>query len=1067
MQNKFTSSINIERDFDKELKYIPTVNAKDIVNQLINSFQTGIHSFNIIGSYGTGKSSFILALEKNLKKQNEYFIPLKNQFNGLKEFIFINIVGEYSSLENTIRKIFNSDNEAIEILQQLYKKASEQNKFLFIVIDEFGKFLEYASKNNPEKELYFIQQFAEFINDIDKNAILITTLHQDFATYSNSLDFSQKNEWNKVKGRFKELAFNEPIEQLLFIAAEFIEGKKQINNLDTFNKLFNLIKTTKIISLSKSVDLHIAQRLYPLDLLSASVLTLALQKYGQNERSLFSFLQANNINSMFKMENNIVFYNIEHVFNYLLHNFYNQLNTPLLNPDAQQWASIRESIERIESFWTENIEEAIKIVKTIGLLNIFSSYKSNISRKFLEQYSKLSLCIENSKTIINKLEERKIIRYAKYRSQYILLSGTDMDINKEIENAGAFVEKNTDNIQKLQFLINLPYIPAKAVQYETGTPRFFEFIVSETPINQIPKNEIDGFVNLIFNTNLSYSDILESSRTQQEAILYAFFKNSKNINSIVFEIDKINYVLERTDSYDKVALKELNRQKTHEISRLNFSINDNLFGNPDIIWFFKGQEIKMQNQTDFNKYLSKICREIYYKTAIYRNESVNKHRISGTISSARKLFISSLLQNWQKENLSIDKFPPHKAIYLTLLKNTKIHKIKNNLYYFDTPAKDSGFLNVWNECENYLNNAKNRKKSLIELVEILSDRPFKLKQGLIDFWLPLFLFIKRDEFALFCEGNYVPVLNTDIMDLINRSIKDFAIKTFSIDGVKLELFNEYRRLINLDKEKSTTQTNLIQTIKPFLVFYKQLPEYTKQTKALSRNALRLRDSIAKAKEPVETFFEDFPQALGFNNLDLKKNEELLPDFIKYFKEAIRELRTCYVDYIGTIENLIIQEIGLNDKTFVEYKKVIINRYKQIKSNLLRDKKKVFLNRLRSPIEDKTAWIDSLVQVIMSKKLEKIKDTEKNILSERLIDTFRELDNLIPVHKAKIKNPKHHIIKFDITTEKGTKTNQLIISENKKKKIEFLETKLLSLLKEENDSLIQKAAIIQILQKKIK
>ena len=68
MQTKFTTSINIERDFDKDLKYIPTINAKSIFNQLVNSFQTGIHSFNIIGSYGTGKSSFILAFEKKFKR---------------------------------------------------------------------------------------------------------------------------------------------------------------------------------------------------------------------------------------------------------------------------------------------------------------------------------------------------------------------------------------------------------------------------------------------------------------------------------------------------------------------------------------------------------------------------------------------------------------------------------------------------------------------------------------------------------------------------------------------------------------------------------------------------------------------------------------------------------------------------------------------------------------------------------------------------------------------------------------------------------------------------------------
>ena len=313
----------------------------------------------------------------------------------------------------------------------------------------------------------------------------------------------------------------------------------------------------------------------------------------------------------------------------------------------------------------------------------------------------------------------------------------------------------------------------------------------------------------------------------------------------------------------------------------------------------------------------------------------------------------------------------------------------------------------------------------------------------------------------------MPFITLDITDLIYRTVKDFSIKTFSIEGIKLELFNEYRRLINLDEKDKASQKSLVETIKPFLVFYKQLPEYTKQTKSLSGNALRLREAIVKAKEPVETFFDDFPNALGFNDLDLKNNQEFLPDFLKYFKDAIRELRTCFNDYTDRIEILILNEFGLKDKAFAEYKKIITKRYKPIKINLLFSKTKVFLNRLNSPIEDRNAWIDSLVQVLMDKKTEEIKDEEKNILNEKLLDIFRELDNLIPVHKAKKNNPKDQVIKFDITTEKGTKSNQLIISQNKVKNIKNLEVKLLSLIEEEKDSLIQKAAIIKILQRKIK
>ena len=67
MANNFSTSVNILRDTDKDFHYIPTPNAKQVVSQIVNDFKKGIRSFIIIGTYGTGKSSFLLALEQSIR----------------------------------------------------------------------------------------------------------------------------------------------------------------------------------------------------------------------------------------------------------------------------------------------------------------------------------------------------------------------------------------------------------------------------------------------------------------------------------------------------------------------------------------------------------------------------------------------------------------------------------------------------------------------------------------------------------------------------------------------------------------------------------------------------------------------------------------------------------------------------------------------------------------------------------------------------------------------------------------------------------------------------------------
>ncbi len=713
---KFTTSVNIERDFNNEFNYIVTPNSKVVYNEIINNFKSGIHSFNIIGSYGTGKSSFLLAFEKNLKKEKIYFAPPNGQFNGLSDFDFFNIVGKYTSLENLLIEKFNLNCNRENILAELEKsfiKLSENKKFIILLIDEFGKILEYAAKHNPEKELYFIQLFSEFVNNPKLNVIFLTTLHQNFNSYASSLSQAQKNEWIKVKGRFKEIAFNEPIEQLLFLAAERIKILDyKISNKQNHDQLYELITKSRLVSLSESIDKKTADELFPMDLLSASVLVLALQKYGQNERSLFTFLEANENYSLTSLNvSGDNFYNLNDVFNYLTFNYYNFINTKY-NPDNRQWAAINNALDKVESSFNDNIIETSKIVKVIGLLTIFSNSKGVFDKDFLVNYSKLSLNISNPIDVIEKLERFKIIKFAIHKSQYVFVEGTDVDIELELNDAGANIQKAQNISDKIKQFIDLPFISAKAIQFEKGTPRFFEFKITEKPINEIPIGEIDGFINLVFGLNSKEESIKEHSLNCSEAILFVWYKNTRQISDVLYEIDKVNYVLEKTDTNDKIALNELNEIRNFEIKKLNQFIISDLFSDNELIkWYFQGKQELINSKTDLNKFLSKICSSIYSKTPVYKNEMVNKHKYSSAITLARKNFFNNLFEFSTFKNLKFedDKFPPEKSIYFTLLKNTGIHRKEHFEYILGEPT-DTKYSDLWKVSENFLESAKNKNR---------------------------------------------------------------------------------------------------------------------------------------------------------------------------------------------------------------------------------------------------------------------------------------------------------------------------------------------------------------------
>ena len=1066
---KYTLSINIEHStFDPE-SYIVTPNALGVVGRIIDAFNTGIHSFNIIGSYGTGKSSFLLALEDSLVNNSHILLANKGQFNGYSRFRFHKIVGDYISLHSLLTEHLFSDSASenlFENLSRFFAKAKKRDEFVFIVIDEFGKLLEYAAKNNPERELYIFQKFTEFINSEKRNAILLTTLHQNFNSYARTLSESQRHEWNKVKGRFQEIVFNEPVEQLLYLAAKRIERTSRPILNKGFRSIYNLAQKTKFASPSIKYE-DTAERLYPLDLFAAHALTLSIQRYGQNERTLFSFLESTGEGSLqsFKDSEHTT-YSLADVYDYDIYNFHSFLSE--INLDSAAWAGIRVSLERVEgSFDPEVADDAIKLVKTIGMINLFGNAGVSFAKKDLSLYAKNALGIISPEGVIDLLAQHKIIRYAEYKSQYVLFEGTDVNIENELLKASGIVPRSKDVVDKLLENFSLPVEFANAAYYRKGTPRYFEYVISDYPINKQPQSEIDGYINLVFNESLTLEKLKQETSTVKEAILYAYFKRTDRVIDHIWMLDKLAYVQNIVDSADKVAHRELKALMNHERGLLNASVLDALFRySQDVVWVYRGNEFHIDSKTSFNKFLSRICDEVYFSTPIYINEMVNKHKPSGAMSLARVNYLSHLLENSTEYNLGFEDnmFKPEKTIYLTLLKNTGIHRLFLGTYELDAP-QDESFSELWNVCEAFLEGSKEKPRKLAELINTLKARPFKLKQGVIDLWIPTYLIIKKNDYSLYNDlGVFIPFINREVLDIMQKSPGGFQIKAFNVEGVKLDLYNKYREALSLSQDSEFTAASLIETIRPFLVFYKKLNKYTKQTKRLKKTTLQFRNVLSTAKDPEKTFFEDLPRALGFKDSVLASNDEVLKSYVDLLQNAIRELRSCYVNLIGRIENALVDSLSLKSTDFIQYKKELEERYSCLKTYLLTDKQKAILNRILSPAADKVSWYQSLAYVILDKQLENLLDEEEAYLIDNLIHLFKELDKYIDISRQNLEH-EDNFIRIEMISNDGAISPQ-VVRLNKSKidvaqKIEKQIDKLLS-----GDSEVDAYALLMILKRRL-
>ena len=1073
MARTFSLSANIENGFAEGMKYLVTPNAQNAIHNIVNDFHSGIHSFTIIGSYGTGKSSFLLALEADLKKtgKKKYLLDAKN-LSDAKSFEVMNIVGDYAEMSTLLSKALNVEGNATSILDSLkdyYTKCQKKGKFLLIVVDEFGKVLEHAAKNNPEKELYFLQKLSELVNVPTRQIMLLTTLHQNFGAYAKGLTEEQANEWTKVKGRFKEITFVEPVEQLLYLASAQLKEEGKVNDSKNIVPLYELAKETRYVA--KDFPLETAKQLFPLDLFSAYTITTAIQRYGQNERSLFTFLAAKGTNSIneFKAAEHLT-YNLQKVYDYVLYNFYSYLKDA--NADSMSWSTIQVSIERVEGQdWSSNEEmlQAEQLVKAIGLLNLFGTAGFKLSVEQLAVYAKEAMAIANAEEIIQKLTAKKIIRYATYKERLMLFEGTDVNLDAVIREAGMIVSRPVAFVDELNVFFNRRISPVKAHFYQKGTPRFFDYMIREEPLDLVPTGDTDGYIELIFSTHKkALAEIKKFSSETDHALIFAFFTNTEDIIDHLYNIKKYIYLQEHVlDKNDRVAVNEIQKLKEYEETLLNKAISDNLFSYKNrVVWVYGGKEQKIESHRDFNQLLSRVCNEVYSETPVMNNELFNKHKLSGTISSARRSYLTYLTEHYSEEGMGFpeDKFPPEKTIYSSLLQNTGLHQ---NGDFADAPT-NKGFMPLWKACEDFLNNSENKARKISELIKILSAQPYKIKQGFLEFWIPTYLFIKRQDFALYdaSKGAFMPNVNMEFFDLLQKHPGDFAIKKFAVDGVKLGFFNQYRRFINLGDEFTITNASFIETIKPFLSFYIRLDEYTKNTRKFDHEStMKFRDVLAKAKDPEKAFFEDLPEALGFTQEKLKQ-EEFINEYGRIIQRAIKELRSCYSQLIDRIEARLVEEFGLQSYDYSEYIVEVRERLAHVKDYLLTEKQREFYHHVITEYDNRAQWYQSICYTILEQRLDALKDEQEDKLVDDLVYLLRECEKYSDISQKVGDSKKNEAYSFDMVTNKGTnvRTQTYVLPEKDKSKAEDIEKKISKLLS--GDTNIDVCTLLSILNKKM-
>ncbi len=1023
VRKRFSRSANVERDLftDAISGYLPTPRALDVIRRVVDGLQDpGIGSaISVTGPYGSGKSSLALFLSALLGQDGvararadvllfecdpglARRLEEVRSIGGRTGFICAPVVGRREPIVDTLmRGLLAGVNRFVEANPGTRRKRGirEFSRFpqvagdvqikealnaltsvapVLIVLDEFGKNLEqFASTDHPSNDLYVLQEIAEWSRAAGEfPVVLLTMQHLAFDEYAAGASSTRRREWSKIQGRF--------------IDVPYVESPAQAQRLiaSVFEKTIDLSKWSSAIveelRASECMDLLHASPsdLYPLHPITAAVLPDLCARYGQNERTLFSFLAGPDAMAVPEFLSQTSFdsrlmlpcVRLDRVYDFFLESASTMVSA---SASASRWLEIETRI-RDSSGLSEPELEVLKSIAVLNLVAVGGSLRASRSllKIVVRDQGAGSDSAINLESCLAKLEEKGLVTYRDYVDEYRVWNGSDFDLRGEIELA----KRRAADTSVPEILERVrPQTPVVAARHSqrTGTLRVFErrFVGSDVgDVSDEWANGRDGLVLLCLDPDAAATLVSEQSSFP---IIVGRSPLIKEVEEAARELNAHLEVIGRSVdlSDDWVAKRELSERASSVAVSLDAAI-ERAFGTSavGIQWFVcgdSGEQRRLRAHQPLSSLLSDICDEKYMHAPVIRNEMVARRDLTSQGARARRELLTAMVQSSEKERCGIEGYGPERAIYEALLARTGIHRVRNGRFSFGAPrpthkTKDLNFGHVWRLMESCFTEAADAPMSVQEIYRRLMAPPVGLKEGTLPILVTAAMLSNRDSIALYENGSFVTTVDSPVVERLLRNPELFTVKRFSARGQRATLTREVGEILGLDSggDARDDVKSVVAVVGALLRRVRSLPAYSQRTKRVGEHSVALRNACFTATEPDVLLFETLPEALGIVRGPARSpNRAEIEVYAGRLASALTDLEAAFGGLLIHIENALRDSLVVRGN---DLRTNLVGRISQFADAVLDPQVKSFVMALTDTALLREEWLEYVGMVVSGK-----------------------------------------------------------------------------------------------------
>ena len=835
---------------------------------------------------------------------------------------------------------------------------------LLVVIDELGKSLE-STGDAEASDPYLLQQLAEAGQGGGAAIFVVTLQHLSFDDYLTDAADHRRKEWAKVRGRFEDVAYVEsPAQTRALIATAFTRSAKAGREIDRWAQTQAAAMTA--VGSVDLIDPDVLAGCYPLHPLTAAVLPELCTRFGQNERTLFSFLTGADPNGVVAWLRDTVWnagdapptVGLDRVYDYFV----------AANAFSQSSRFV-EIATRIRDTHGLDAQE-VALAKAVAVLNLVS-----VSGSLRASSEILTLLEPDASAVLAALEAKDVVTYRTFADEYRVWHGSDLDLRRLLDDVKGHVSSEP-LIELLRSTHQPDPVVAARHSAQTDTLRVFSRrYVEPTEIVTAPSAAaaVDGDVVLVVGDTEQPPPLAQQAHAKP--VVAAVPRSIDALDAAVRAVATIVRAI-NTDAVqaDWVARRELSEQLA-AAERTMRDATSATFGASSCAWYLLGEQPRQLTAGRGSAALSEAADIAYPHTPYVGNETINRAELTSQGAKARRMLLEAMIEHGDEAGIGLQGHGPEVAIYRSLLHNSGIHRFdaRNDTMTFTAPSTAT-LAPAWELIMGQLNRAKDARLPLDDVLAAVTSPPVGMKAGVAPVLVTAALLSASDEVAIYEHGTFRPTLTADVSERMVRNPSHFEIKHFAnTSGARRQVVEQLAEALSVaPRFRKHRVANVLSIVGHAVSVVNRLDNYTRNTSQLSEPAQAVRNALMTAVEPDALLFEHLPAALGFRVVGPEaKTYGRSRDLAAQVAASLDELRTAADGLRGRLLDHLLDACAETERL------AVVGQALALSDEVLDPKLRPFVLTLSNDsVDNDHDWVAAVATVVADKAPAEWTDTDE-------------------------------------------------------------------------------------------